>query len=161
MLKVVFEHVDYALLAQRQPNNTGFVVRPAYDLEYADDMLLLALTTAQLQRILTALEKQAKYDGMHLNITKTEHLIDPRRAPPPLNLDDGSPVTTTTQVKYLGSMISWTSHLILPLNTEQQRVRKAPTNVKQQPTQRDQNAYLSKYFHTLFNIQPRYAHSNR
>ena len=50
-----------------------------YDLEYADDTLLLSLTTTQLQRILTALEAQAKKYGMHLNLPKTELLVDPRR----------------------------------------------------------------------------------
>ena len=45
---------------------------------------------------------------MHLNLTKTEILVDPRRATPAITCADGSPVTTTTQVKYLGSMISWT-----------------------------------------------------
>ena len=71
VLRVIFEDVDYALLAQGQPVNTWAVARPVYDLEYADDTLLLALTTRQLQRILTALESPAKKYRMHLNLTKT------------------------------------------------------------------------------------------
>ena len=110
---VISEYVDYALLAQRQPVNTWSVARPVYDLEYADDTLLLALTTTQLQRILTALESQAKKYGIHLNLTKTEILVDPRRAAPVISFEDGSPVPTTTQVKYLGSLVSWTPGLSL------------------------------------------------
>ena len=82
VLTVIFEDVDYAALAQGQPVNTWSVARPVYDLEYADDTPLLALTTTQLQRILTAFQSQAKKHGMHLNLTKTEILVDPRRAAP-------------------------------------------------------------------------------
>ena len=119
VLTVIFEDVDYALLAQGQPVNTWSVARPVYDLEYADDTLLLSLTTTQLQRILTALESQAKNYGMHLNLTKTEILVDPRRATPLISFSDGSPVTTTTQVKYLGTMISWKNSLKRLLNIGQ------------------------------------------
>ena len=56
VLTVIFEDVDYALLAQGQPVNTWSVARPVYDLEYADGTLRLSLTTTQLQRIITALE---------------------------------------------------------------------------------------------------------
>ena len=107
VLTVIFEDVDDALLAQGQPVNTWSVARPTYDLEYADDTLLLALTATQLQRILTELESQAKNYGMHLNLTKTEILVDSRRARPAISFEDGSAVSTTTQVEYLRSMISW------------------------------------------------------
>ena len=67
VLAVIFEDVDYALLAQGQPVNTWSVARPVYALEYADDTLLLSLTTTKLQRILTALEAQARNKHeMHL-----------------------------------------------------------------------------------------------
>ena len=111
VLTIIFEDVDYALLAQGQPVNTWSVARPVYDWEYADDTLLLSLTTTQLQRSLAALEAQAKKYGMHLNLTKTELLVDPRRATPLISFSDGSPVPTTTQVKYLGTMVSWNSPL--------------------------------------------------
>ena len=39
--------------------------------------------------------------------------MDPRRATPLISFSDGSPVQTTTQVKYLGTMISWKN----PFNT--------------------------------------------
>ena len=42
VLTVIFEDVDYALLAQGQPVSTWSVARPVYDLEYADDTLFLS-----------------------------------------------------------------------------------------------------------------------
>ena len=34
-------------------------------------------------------------------------LVDPLKLPPQLRFTNGKPVPTTTQIKYLGSMISW------------------------------------------------------
>ena len=65
VLTVIFEDVDYALLAQGQPVNTWSVAKPVYDLAHADDALLLSLTS-----ILAALEGQAKKYGMHLKPTQ-------------------------------------------------------------------------------------------
>ena len=107
VLTVILEDVDWSLLGEGVATNTWSVLRPVYDLEYADDTLLLSLTTTQMQSILTALEGQADLYGMHLNCTKTEMLRDPKGDHNSLYFRDGSPVPTTTQTKYLGSMISW------------------------------------------------------
>ena len=108
VLTVILEDVDWSLLGEGVAANTWSVLRPVYDLEYADDTLLLSLTTTQMQSILTALEGQADLYGMHLNCTKTEMLQDPKRDHNSLYFRDGSSVvSTTTQTKYLGSMISW------------------------------------------------------
>ena len=48
-----------------------------YDLEYADDTLLMAITVEQLQSILHALEDVASEYGMQLNLIKTELLYRP------------------------------------------------------------------------------------
>ena len=45
--------------------------------------------------------------GASLDHTKTEILQDPRRPQSTIRFRDGTPVQTTTQIKYLGSMISW------------------------------------------------------
>ena len=45
-----------------------------YDLEYADDTLLLARTIPQVQSFLASVEKVASEYGMKLNDTKTELL---------------------------------------------------------------------------------------
>ena len=107
VLTVIFEDVDWALLGKNIPTNTWSVGRPVYDIEYADDTLLMGLTTTQIQAFLSSLEEQATLYGMNLNHTKTELLVDPRRVPPRIIFKDGTAVPTTTQIKYLGSMISW------------------------------------------------------
>ena len=99
--------MDWSRLAKGIPTNTWSVGKPVYDLEYADDTLLLGKTTTQLQSYLAELEQQASLYGMRLNQDKTEILMDPRKPPPKLKFSDGTTVQTTTQVKYLGSMISW------------------------------------------------------
>ena len=53
-----------------------------YDLEYADDTLLMALTTPQLQSMLSALESVAQEYGMKLNHTKTEIRSTPNQTTP-------------------------------------------------------------------------------
>ena len=107
VLTVIFEDLDWALLKNNVATNTWSVGKPTYDLEYADDTLLMSMTTTQLQAFLRELEAQAKLYGMRLNHTKTEILIDPRRPAPNISFSDGTPVPTTIQAKYLGSLISW------------------------------------------------------
>ena len=107
VLTVIMEDVDWTLLAKDIPTNTWSAGRPVYDIEYADDTLLMGLTTTQIQAFLSALEDQASLYGMALNHTKTELLVDPRRTAPRILFKDGTAVPTTTQIKYLGSIISW------------------------------------------------------
>ena len=107
VLTVILHDVDIDLMAQGMATNTWSVSRPVYDLEYADDTLLMSLTTPQIQAILTALESQASFYGMSLNQTKTELLEDPRRTGANVYFSNGDKVPTTPQTKYLGSMISW------------------------------------------------------
>ena len=107
VLTVILEDADTMLLAKGIPTNTWSVARPTHDIEYADDTLLMALTTTQLQNILHALESQADLCGMKLNRTKTELLTDPRYSTPRIYFINGQEVPTTTQVKYLGSLIAW------------------------------------------------------
>ena len=107
VLTVILKDVDWALLAKDVPTNTWSVGRPVYDLEYADDTLLMGLTTTQIQAFLTLLEDQASLYGMALNHTKTELLVDPRRTVPRILFKDGTAVPTTTQIKCLGSIIAW------------------------------------------------------
>ena len=107
VLTVILHNVDVELMATGMATNTWSVSRPVYDLEYADDTLLMSLTTPQIQTILTALERQASLYGMSLNQTKTELLEDPRRTCTGVFFSNGDKVPTTPQTKYLGSMISW------------------------------------------------------
>ena len=107
VLTVIFEDLDEALLSAGIATNTWSVGKPVYDLEYADDTLLLGKTTTQLEGFLHHLEEQARLYGMQLNQTKTELLVDPGRPSPKLKFVNGEEVPTTTQAKYLGSVVSW------------------------------------------------------
>ena len=99
--------VDDALLTAGTPMNTWSVAHPHYDLRNADDTLLLALTTPQLQKFLHTVETESELYGMHLNTTKTECLEDPRFDTPFLHFKNGHQVPVSTKVKYLGVHVSW------------------------------------------------------
>ena len=104
---IIFENLDWYLFNQGVATNTWSVGKPVYNLEYADDTLLMSTTTTQLTDMPQGLQTQAKLSGMNLNQTKTEVLQDTKRPQNTLRFRDGTPVPTTTQIKYLGSMISW------------------------------------------------------
>ena len=110
VLTVIFEDLDWALLKNNVATNTWSVGKPTYDLEYADDTLLMSMTTTQLQAFLRELEAQAILYGMKLNHTKTEILVDARKPAPNISFSDGTPVPTTTQAKYLGPLSRGKSH---------------------------------------------------
>ena len=97
--------LDEAMLQKGQPTNV-WSGHPTYDLEYADDTLLMGLTIPQLQTMLTGLETDALKYGMTLNETKTE-LISSVEHPQTLRFQSGSRVEVVSSVKYLGSLISW------------------------------------------------------
>ena len=107
VLSVIFKDVDERLINDGITTNTWSPNNPHYDLEYADDTLLMSLTIPQMQSMLSALEREADYYGMALNATKTEVLEDPRYSAPKLYFSNGKPVPTNTQVKYMGSMVTW------------------------------------------------------
>ena len=107
VLSVILGDVESDLLQQGQPTNTWSVGFPTFDLEYADDTLLLGITTPQLTHILRTLEGIAAEYGMKLNQDKTELLTHPDWETPKVQFSDGTLVKTTTQVKYLGCKISW------------------------------------------------------
>ena len=98
--------LDHIFLQQGQPTNTWSVRNPTYDLEYADDTLLMSLTTPQMQAFLTGLEQEAAKYGMQLNEDKTELLSSDNR-PQSIYFKSGNRVAVVAQTKYLGSMISW------------------------------------------------------
>ena len=107
VLSVILSDLDSDLSYLGTPTNTWSVSHSVFDLEYADDTLLLSITTGQLQQFLSALETVSSEYGMRLNQDKTELLSHPRLPNPPIYFLDGSAVKTTPQVKYLGSQISW------------------------------------------------------
>ena len=115
VLTVLLADVDEALRMNGTPTNTWSVMGPTLDLEYADDTLLLSLTTTQMQLFLSALEAQADYYGMQLNQTKTEILASVGVDSPGVKFQNGALVPNTTQIKYLGSVSSWESTFSMAL----------------------------------------------
>ena len=99
--------VDDILLQQGTPTNIWSTQRPTYDIEYADDTLLMGLATPQLQNMLSCLEAIAAEYGMRLNQSKTEVIEHPKSGSAGLQFSDGSAVKTTPQAKYLESQLSW------------------------------------------------------
>ena len=76
VLSVIFQDLDARLLEKGIPTNTWSEGNPIYDLEYADDTLLLSLTTPQLQNFLRELEGEAQLYGMRLNTEERSFLVD-------------------------------------------------------------------------------------
>ena len=107
LLTVILKDVDDLLRRQGTPTNTWSINHPTFDVEYADDTLLIGLTTPQLEQMLRAIETDALCYGMRLNATKTELLINECCPPAEIRFVNGDIVPTTTQAKYLGSMVSW------------------------------------------------------
>ena len=107
VLSVILADMDSDLSYHGTPTNTWSVSHSVFEIEYADDTLLLSITTGQLQQFLSALETVSSENGMRLNQDKTELLSHPRLPNPPIYFLNGSAVKTTPQVKYLGSQISW------------------------------------------------------
>ena len=104
VLSVIMTDLDEHLLQTGQPCNTWSVGRPTYDLEYADDTLLMSLTIPQMQAFLTGLEKEVSRYGMRLNERKTDILSSTPQTDP-VFFSSGEPVEVVDVVKYLGSMI--------------------------------------------------------
>ena len=68
---------DHTLQSKGIPTNTWSEGYPLYDLEYADDTLLMVLANPQLQSMLSTLESVAQEYSMKLNHTKAEVLQHP------------------------------------------------------------------------------------
>ena len=108
LMTVLFHDVDQRLLSTGTPQNTWSVGKPTYDLEYADDTALMAVSLPQLQSFLRAVQVEAALYGLELNTQKTELLVSPADNRT-ISLANGDPVPTTETSKYLGSHISWTT----------------------------------------------------
>ena len=87
--------------------NTWSVGKPTYDLEYADDTLLLGISTEVLEEYLRHLQVEASLYGLLFNLDKSELLVHHLHPPGPVHFADNTVVNTSTTVKYLGSQITW------------------------------------------------------
>ena len=107
VLSVISHDVDQAMPSNGVPGNAWSTGHPIFDLKYADDTLLLSLTTPQLQSTLRFIETESSLYGMSLTNTKTELLNHPDHPAAPLYFLDSSRVPVVDQVKHLGSQVSW------------------------------------------------------
>ena len=107
LLSVIMHDVEDALIRTGVPQNVWSVGRPIFDVEYADDMLVMAITTPQCEHFLHAIEKEAAHYGLALNQTKTCLLRHPNMTGQGVKFLDGAVVPLVSSVKYLGTQISW------------------------------------------------------
>ena len=103
-MTVMFEDVDTRLRAHGTLQNTWSTGKPVYDLEYADDIALMAVSIPQLESFLHSVQVEATLDGLQFNTEKTELLVHPDYPAPTVVFANGDPVPVT---KYLGSKITW------------------------------------------------------
>ena len=106
VMTVLFHDVDTRLHGHGVPMNTWSVGKPIYDLEYADDTLLISVTPPQIQEFLRTIQVEASLHGLILNKDKTE-LLSVGEEQPKVTFVDNTPVKVVTAAKYLGSLISW------------------------------------------------------
>ena len=107
-MTVLFRDVDTRLLAMGVSTNTWSIGKPVYDLEYADDTLLISVTPPQMEESLRTVQVEASLFGMTLNFSKTELLQGPEITMP-IYFVDGTQVTEVDKSKYLGTQVSWSS----------------------------------------------------
>ena len=103
-MTLLFYDVDKRLRTTGVPTNTWSIGKPIYDLEHADDTLLLSVTPPQMEYFLKSVQVEASLYSM-LNMAKTELLAD-NGSTPPVYFVDGTPVLSSGSAKYLGSHIT-------------------------------------------------------
>ena len=121
VMSVMFSDIDKNLMAKGVPTNTWSTGKPVYDLEYADDTLIMALTSSQLQDLLSAVQVKATLYNMFLNSTKTEILANPRHPLPQTTFANGDPVPVAEEVKYLGAKVTWDNPTKVAIKDRQQK----------------------------------------
>ena len=69
-------------------------------MEYADDTVLMGVTTQQLQSFLHAIQEASSHYGMFLNTEKTYLLVHPDHPADNLFFLDGTPVPQREEVTH-------------------------------------------------------------
>ena len=78
--------------------------KPLYDVEYADDILLLSIDNSADSVCLSSVENRSAECGVSFEPTKTE--LPVKEEPCEVTFSNGSPVPTATCIKYRGR-IAW------------------------------------------------------
>ena len=107
VLSEMFKLVDKRIEQESISTNLISHRRPLFDLEYADDVLLMHAHLPSLQRIILILEEEAAKFGLSMNLQKTVHMpCFCTHTPPKLKLRDGHEIPQVTSYKYLGVIIT-------------------------------------------------------
>ena len=127
VMTVLMYDVDRRLVTHGVPTNTWSVGKPVYDLEYADDTLLIAVTKPQAEEFLRAIQVESSLYGLALNHTKTEVLTHPQAMPGNIHYVNGDPVENVDEAKYLGTQVAWFKPCKdSPRSTQKQKPRSLP-----------------------------------
>ena len=98
---------DKYVLLHGSPPRVHSAADPLFDLEYADDVLLMTKTREQMQSLVRLIEEEASLYAMSLNPDKVKLIA--MNAPPgtlPIVLRSGSEVGSVNSWPYLGARIS-------------------------------------------------------
>ena len=95
-------------LSKRKSRRVGPVV--ITDLDFADDLALIAEEIKDAQEMLTRLENEAEKVGLHLNVGKTEVMIFDQNAATNLVASGGEEIKVVDDFKYLGSYVNSSSN---------------------------------------------------
>ena len=124
VMTVLLADVDTRLRVHGVPTNSWSVGKPIYDIEYADDTLLISVTKSQAEELLRAIEVEATLYGLTLNKEKTELLFG-YTAPGNVHFADGTIVPTTEEAKYLGTLVSWLQPSKIAIEARKDKAKQA------------------------------------
>ena len=102
--------VDWIMRETTKANKTGIqwsLTQCLEDLDFADDLCLLAQKQQHMQQKTDKLAQEAAKTGLHINIDKTEVMTLLKKQQTPITLDDKN-LQEVDQFTYLGSIVSTT-----------------------------------------------------
>ena len=100
--------IDWILRRTTEQGDTGIrwkMMRQLEDLDYADDIVLICSTWAQVQMKLERLGKNSEGTGLKINIDKTKVLRLNARRQDPIKIN-GTDVEDTDSFVYLGAIVN-------------------------------------------------------
>lgn len=108
--------IDYCMTQALQKHpDSGFTIKPAQsrrvkavklaDIEFADDIALLANSIEEVQRLLNDVETAASLVGLRMNEGKTKYLVENIEDPHSIHSVLGTPIAKVDDFLYLGSWI--------------------------------------------------------
>ena len=87
--------------------NNWSIGTPVYGVEYADDTVVMGITSSQLQEFLNLIQVEEPLYGTQLNKDKTQLLSPSNHTAIALQVTECTTVKTTQSIGYLGTEVSW------------------------------------------------------